>query len=138
VIGEPGRIHQPERKAARDPGGPGGRLCLARPIPGPVRRELELVVPVAHDNPDEIVAKSDPLGIPPRLEMERAVFIVQDAIAGAAGVPDVEMHGRFTAHELHTVLEHEIDGSSVHRHEERVTIPGIMNHPDLHGRVLIR
>src|SRR5882757_2720456 len=138
LIRMPGRIDQPEGKAARDPGGRGGSLCTARLIPRPVRRELELAVPVAHDDADEIFAKSDPLRICPRVEMIASVVIVQDAITGAVGAHDIEVRGRFTPHELQTVLEHEIDGSIVHRHEERVTIPAIVNHMDLHGRVLIR
>jgi hypothetical protein len=65
--------------------------------------------------------------------MKPAVLIMQDAIAGAVGAHDIKVRARLAPHELNTVLEHEIDGPSVHRHEERVTIPAIMNQSNLHG-----
>ena len=48
-----GRAHQPERNAAGDFRHLGGHLWAARPIPWLVRRELELAVPITHDDSDE-------------------------------------------------------------------------------------
>jgi len=89
--------------------------------------------------PDEVIAKGDPFGVRPRVEMKLLGAIVQDAIAGSVGVRGPKLGDasrRLAPHELHTELEHEIDSSIIHRHEKRIAISAVMNHSNLHGRVL--
>jgi hypothetical protein len=110
---------------------------VARLVPCPTRRELELAVPIAHEDPHEVVAKGDPLGVRPGVEIKPVGAVVQDAVAGRVGADRSELidpRGRLAAHELDTVLEHQIDGSIVHRHQERIAIPAVVNHADFHGR----
>ena len=83
-----GRIHHFERQIARDGR---GRWPLRSWIwiPWPVRRELELLVPVARDDSREIRAESAPLGVCPGVEMKPVAAVVNDAVGIAIKLPSV-------------------------------------------------
>ena len=136
LVGHHGRPQHPERQAARD----FGRRCRShgttRQIPCAARGELELAVPVAHDDAHEIAAEGQPLGIRPRIELKSAVCVVENAIAGAVGARDIKVRRRFAPYKLDAVLEHEIRGSRIHWHEKRIAVPAVVNQSDFHGRVL--
>lgn len=137
-----GRIDQREGETAGDPGRPGRALCTAPLIPWPVRREFELAIPVAHDDPDEILTKGQPFGILPPVEMELPGTIAQGAIACAEDARChelVEVRRRFAPHKLDAVLQYEIEGPSASRCEERVTVQAAaVRRSDFHGRPQVR
>ncbi len=67
-----GRIDQPDGQAAGDPGRRGRADGVARLVPGPIRRELELAVPIARDDAHEIFAKGGPLAVRPGSRLNRS------------------------------------------------------------------